>query len=147
ADDAVYRRRQLIDHRCRLGMNDHANAEHGDVAEPEREPRDKAKLRNLDGTQSARRGIDAIANRAAGESREADIVPDGIAREAADRGDVIRHFVAADRLQRKVVVEGKREIGERNEQSGERELRPGYVREGVGDFLDLDVAENAVKDE
>ena len=102
-----------------------AQPEHGGIAEPERQAGDKADLGHLDGAEAPGR-IDAVAHRAAGEDAGADIVADRIAGEAGKRRDPIGNVAAADRAQRKQVIERQREIAAGDEQRGERNVPPDW---------------------
>ena len=107
-----------------------AEAQHGDVAEPEGETGDEADLGDLDGVEAPGR-IDAVAHRAAGEHAGADIVADRIGGEAGQRRDAVGHVLAADRAQREQVVERQREIAQGDEQrrrSRRRGIRPSPSR-------------------
>ena len=98
-----------------------AEPEHGGVAEPERQAGNEAELGDLDGVEPPGR-VHAVAHRAAGEDAGADIVADRIAGEPAERGDAVRHVMAADRAQREEIVERQREIAEGDEQRGEQDV-------------------------
>ena len=121
--NAIEPERQLVDGARGLRRIEHAEAEHGGVAEPESQPGDEADLGDLDHAQSPG-GIDAVAHRAAGEDAGADIVPDRVAGEAGQRRDAIRHLGAADRAQREQIVEGERQIAGGDEKAGNAERAP-----------------------
>ena len=69
-------------------------------------------------------GIDPVTHGAAGKDTGADIVPDRITREAAQHGGPVRHLGAADRAQRKQIVEGQRQVAGGDEESGDEEGPP-----------------------
>src|SRR5262249_2470732 len=56
------------------------------------------------------------------EYARAHVVPDRIAGEGGERGRPIRHVVAADRAQRKQIIEGQREISTGDEHAGEHDV-------------------------
>ena len=105
----------------RPGMPGHADAEHEQVAEPERQPGDEADLCDVDRGQPIVR-IDAEADRAAGKHRRADVVADRVAREARQRRDAIRDVLLADRAQREEIIKGQREERPDDAKRGERDL-------------------------
>ena len=95
-----------------------AEAQHRGIAEPERQPGEKADLGDVDRVQ-APCGIDPVAHRAAGEHAGADIVADRIAGEGGERVDPIGNVGVVDRAHREQVVEGQGEIARGNEQAGQ----------------------------
>ena len=102
-------------------MIDHADPEHDQIAEPERQAGEKADLGDVDRVQSPAR-IDPVAHRAAGKDAGADIVPDRVAGEGRKRIDAVGDLGMADRAHREQIVEGQGEVAGRDEQSGEDDL-------------------------
>ena len=141
ADAAVEHAGKLGDRPRGVRLDADAETQHRGVAEPEGETGDEADLRHLDGVEPVS-GIDAVAHRTAGEHGGADIVPDRIAGEGAERGDAVGNFGAADGAQRKPVVEGQGEIGGRHEQAGGGDA----VRRGAFDrgehLVDIDIVQD-----
>ena len=136
--------RQLIDGARGLRRIQHAEPEHGGIAEPERQPGEEADLGDLDDAQ-APGGIDAIAHGAAGEHAGADIVADRVAGEAGQRRDPVRDFGAPDRAQREQVVEGQRQIAGGDEGAGDDQGAPVGRLDGVEQRVGIDVAQDAVE--
>ena len=121
-----------------------AEPEHRGIAEPERQPGQKADLGDVDRVQ-APGGIDAIAHRAAGEDAGADIVPDRIAGEGGERVDAVGNVAAADRANREPVIEGQREIAHGDEQRRQRDLAEFGLLDGLDHLVDVDVPQHVVK--
>ena len=121
-----------------------AEAQHGDVAEPEGQAGDEADLGDLDGVEPPGR-IDAIAHRAAGEDAGADVVADRIGGEAGERRDPVGHVLAADRAQREQVVERQREIAGGDEQRGDGDVAVFDRRHRGQHLADVDVVQLAVE--
>ncbi len=117
-----------VDRGGRLRMPDHADAEHEGVAEPEGEAGDEADLGDVDRREAPVR-IDAEADGAAGEDRGADVVADGVAREARQCGDAIGHLRLADGAQREQVVERQRKERAQHAQRGCRDLALRFLRQ------------------
>src|SRR5262249_56501451 len=88
---------------------ENAGPARGGVYEPEGQPGHEADFRDLDGAQPPGR-VDAVADRATGEYARAHVVPDRIAGEGGERGRPIRYVLAADRAQRKQVIEVQRQV-------------------------------------
>ena len=118
-----------------------AEAEHGGVAEPECQSGDEADLRHFHRVEAVG-GIDPVTHGTAGEHGGADIVADGIAGEAGQRRDAIGNLPAADRAQGEPVVEGQREIAERDEQAGGGDAVPLSALQCDDNLVHLDVAQH-----
>jgi hypothetical protein len=121
-----------------------AQAEHGGVAEPEREPGHEADFRHVDGAE-APGGIDPITDRPAGQDAGAHVVADGIAGEACKRRGPIRDVASPDRAQREQVVERQREVAAGDEQGGERDVAPVRGHQGLDDLAGVDRAQSAIE--
>ena len=133
--------RQLIDQSRGFRVIGDAEAEHGDIAEPEGETGHEADLGHLDGVETVGR-IDAVAHRAAGEHGGADIVADRIAGEAGQRGDAIGNLAAADRAQGEQVVECQREIAGGDEGGGGADVVPTGRPQRLDHLVDIDIAQH-----
>jgi hypothetical protein len=72
-------------------------------------------------------------------------VPDRVAGEARERGDTIRHVVAANRTQREQIVESKRQVSRSNEEAGNNERTPVGRIERVEKRFEIEVAEDVVE--
>ena len=144
ADDLVEPDRQAIDLGGRFRMIADAKAQHRRIAEPEREAGDEADLGDVDRVQAPRR-IHAIAHGAAGERAGADIVSDRIAGEAGERGDAVRHVVAADRVQREQIVEGQREVAGGDEQHRQHDRLRGLGLQRRDQLVEIELAQHVVE--
>ena len=135
---------KLVDRARGFWLVSDTEAEHRDIAEPEREAGDEADFRDVDRGQPPRR-INAVTHRAAGKHARADVMADRVAGEPSERCDAIGDVVRTDRAQREQIVEGEREIAGRDEQRGEHEV-PGVGRlERHHDIGKRDAAQHAIE--
>ena len=134
----------MVDGRGGERRIENAEAEHRGISEPEGQPRHETDFRDLDGSQAPGR-IDAVADRAAGEYARAHVVPDRIAGEGGERGRPIRHVVAADRAQRKQVIEGQREISTGDEHAGEHDVAQVRGDQRFDHFGGIDRAQDTIE--
>ncbi len=104
------------------------HAEHEQIAEPEGEAGEKADLCDIDRGQAVV-GIDPEPDRAAGKDGGADIVADGVAGEARQRGDAIGDVRLANGSQCEEIIEGQRAERADHAQRGQRDA----MRSDVGE--------------
>ena len=143
-DRAVGPRRQLIDRARDVGRIGDADAEHDRIAEPEREAGDKGDLGDVDQGQ-APRPIDSESHHAAGEDRRAEIVSDRVAQKSGERRDPVRNVRLADRAQREEIIERQANIAGGNQQGGDHHGLDRRRVDRVGEFSDVDVAQQFKK--
>jgi len=113
----------------------HPAAQYSKISEPERQPGEKTDLRNIDDAEPELR-IYAVPDCPSRDRSGADIVADGVAREARQGGDAVRYLVRSDRAHRKEVVARQRCVG-----AGDIQHGPGDLPSRHGAYMACDAAE------